>query len=112
MKSQTFDFGFGAVPAHQHPNGGGWVANTASVEVSVYVGPDAQVSGKCSRSPLCISGYEYSVTVCDDLISVGCQTAPLEKWASGWAPEKALLLERSRELLLSLAELHQRSVNA
>ena len=30
---------------HQHKNGGGWVANTATVEDSVYIGPDAQVSG-------------------------------------------------------------------
>ena len=42
-----FDFqdGNGLVPAHKHPNGGGWVANTASVAESVYVGPKAQVSG-------------------------------------------------------------------
>ena len=38
-----FDFGDGPVPAHQHPNGLGWVADTATVEVSAYVGPDAQV---------------------------------------------------------------------
>src|SRR5208282_837386 len=30
---------------HQHPNGGGWVANTAKAEPSAYVGPNAQVSG-------------------------------------------------------------------
>ena len=30
---------------HQHKNGGGWVANTATVEDSVYIGPDAQVYG-------------------------------------------------------------------
>ena len=43
----TFDFqdGNGPVPAHQHPNGGGWVANTAFVADTVYVGPDAHVSG-------------------------------------------------------------------
>ena len=45
--SDKFDFqdGNGLVPAHKHPNGGGWVANTASVAESVYVGPKAQVSG-------------------------------------------------------------------
>ena len=41
----TFDFGFGPVPAHQHPNGRGWVADTAHVDDSAYIGPDAQVSG-------------------------------------------------------------------
>lgn len=39
----TFDFGFGPVAAHQHPNGGGWVADTAHVDDSVYVGPRAWV---------------------------------------------------------------------
>ena len=40
----TFDFGFGPVPAHQHTNGGGWVADTARFDDSAYVCPDAQVS--------------------------------------------------------------------
>jgi acyl-[acyl carrier protein]--UDP-N-acetylglucosamine O-acyltransferase len=30
---------------HKHKNGGGWVANTAKVEDSVYVGPFALVYG-------------------------------------------------------------------
>ena len=41
----TFDFGFGPVPAHQHPNGRGWVADTAHVDDSAYIGPDARVFG-------------------------------------------------------------------
>ncbi len=41
----TFDFGDGPVPAHQHPNGGGWVAETAGVAATAYVGPSAQVFG-------------------------------------------------------------------
>lgn len=47
-----FDFGKGYLePAHQHPNGGGWVADTAFVEDTCFVGPyatvydNAQVSG-------------------------------------------------------------------
>jgi carbonic anhydrase/acetyltransferase-like protein (isoleucine patch superfamily) len=42
-----FDFGdgLGLVKAHQHPNGGGWVANTARVEETVFVGPEARVYG-------------------------------------------------------------------
>ena len=39
----TFDFGNGPVPAHKHPNGGGWVADTATVAKTAYVGPDAKV---------------------------------------------------------------------
>ena len=40
-----FDFedGNGLVPAHRHPNGKGWVANTAYVDPTVYVGPNARV---------------------------------------------------------------------
>ena len=38
-----FDFGNGHVAAHRHPNGGGWIADTASVEDGVYVGPNALV---------------------------------------------------------------------
>ena len=33
------------VPAHQHPNGGGWVADAAHVAAHVYVGPDARIWG-------------------------------------------------------------------
>jgi len=44
--TNTFDFkdGNGPVPAHHHPNGGGWVADTATVAATAYVGPDALVS--------------------------------------------------------------------
>jgi hypothetical protein len=34
---KTHDFGAGAVPAHKHTNGGGWVADTASVTKSVII---------------------------------------------------------------------------
>ena len=44
MNMTTFDFGNGPVPAHQHSNGGGCVADTAKVADTAYVGPDAQVS--------------------------------------------------------------------
>src|SRR5690606_2788081 len=40
-----FDFGSGPVPAHQHPIGGGWVADTAYVASTAYVGPNARVFG-------------------------------------------------------------------
>lgn len=42
-----FDFedGNGPVPAHQHPNGGGWVADTATVDASALVSQHARVFG-------------------------------------------------------------------
>ena len=30
---------------HRHPNGGGWVRDTASVDETAHIGPDARVSG-------------------------------------------------------------------
>jgi len=55
---ETFDFGDGKgpVPAHRHQNPGGWfggwVANTAKVADSVYLGPDAKVYGHAVVSSL------------------------------------------------------------
>ena len=45
--SNVFDFqdGLGPVPAHRHRNGAGWVADTASVADSAYVGTNAKVFG-------------------------------------------------------------------
>jgi hypothetical protein len=45
-----FGDGKGPVPAHQHPNGGGWVADTAKVADTSYVGPDARVYGDAQVS--------------------------------------------------------------
>lgn len=44
-REQKHDFkdGAGRVPAHRHVNGKGWVAKTAVVEDSVYVGPKCAV---------------------------------------------------------------------
>ena len=45
--SCLFDFedGQGLVPAHKHAFGGGWIADSAKVENSVYVGAYARVYG-------------------------------------------------------------------
>ena len=45
-KNNTFNFGYSRgqlIPAHQHVNGGGWVADTAKVDDTAYVGPNAIV---------------------------------------------------------------------
>jgi len=41
----SFDFGDGRgeVPAHQHPNGCGWVEDTATVAPTAYVAPTGRV---------------------------------------------------------------------
>ena len=38
-----FDDGEGPVQAHRHPNGGGWVANSAMVHEQAYIEEDAKV---------------------------------------------------------------------
>jgi len=45
--NMNYDFqdGKGLVPAKRHSNGGGWVADSASVADTAYVGPDAWVFG-------------------------------------------------------------------
>lgn len=43
LPKETFDFGQGPVPAHRHPWGDGWVADTAKVADTVYVGSNACV---------------------------------------------------------------------
>ena len=45
MTNHDFNDGKGPAPAHKHSNGGGWVADTATVAASAFVGPDARVYG-------------------------------------------------------------------
>ena len=58
----TFDFGFGSVPAHKHPNGGGWVADSATVAGTAYVGPGALVSGEAQVSGNALVSGEAQVS--------------------------------------------------
>lgn len=45
MIEYDFGDGNGLVSAHQHTNGGGWIADTAEVDETVFVGPEAKVFG-------------------------------------------------------------------
>ena len=73
---------------HQHENGGGWVANTATVEATVYVGSNARVFGNAQvsgdaweTSPLYIQGSRHSVTNCaHGSIAIGCQVHTFAEW--------------------------------
>ena len=49
---QKFDFqdGKGPVPAHRHPNGNGWVADSATVDASALIGENALVYGNARVS--------------------------------------------------------------
>ena len=50
IDKHDFDDGNGLVLAHKHTNGGGWVADTASVSYTVHISPNAEV-------------YEYATVV-------------------------------------------------
>ena len=45
-----FQDGRGPVPAHPHSNGGGWIADTATVDATARVSGDAQVYGDAQVS--------------------------------------------------------------
>ena len=102
---------------HQHKNGGGWVANTARVEETAYIGPDAQVSGVAlvsgnaqvsgaalvsgdvwETSPLYIQGSKHAITnSAYGKLAIGCEIHTFAEWkknykaigkANGYTPEQ------------------------
>jgi len=70
MSTYNFNDGNGPVPAHQHPNGGGWVADSSTVADTAFVAPNALVYGNarvCDNALVSgnarVSGY---ARVCDN----------------------------------------------
>jgi len=63
-KVETHDFGLGdgEVPAHRHPNGGGWVADSATVAPTARVGEHASVSGHAIVSGYAVIGEQAIVS--------------------------------------------------
>lgn len=118
----THDFkdGRGEVPAHKHPNGGGWVADSASVSAEAYVGPNAHVFGnarvygdahvfgnaRVSHTPITIAGGEYHITITDQHVAIGCTYEPLEWWVNTPAPEECSILESMRDAIIAIALAH------
>ena len=107
--TQTYDFndGQGPVPAQQHPNGGGWIADTATVAKTAYVGPSARVYGSAVvfgsarvfgraevfgsavvSDPHSIAwgragGYDWTAYVQEEgspFLRYGCEAHPLSWW--------------------------------
>lgn len=71
--SEAHDFGKGEVAAHKHPRGGGWVAETAKVDDTCYVGPYASVFGNAVvAGNVRIDGYSkvYDNAVISDNVIV------------------------------------------
>lgn len=83
---------------HQHPNGGGWVQNTAKVETTVFIDGDAWVYGDAQvygnarvygnawvYSPLYIQGSRGAITTSSHTqITIGCRTHTAEEWLTNY----------------------------
>ena len=77
---------------HQHPNGGGWVANTATVDASAFVGRDAKVCGDAKvygdawvLNPLTITGSAHTVSLVSyTQIAVGCKIHDFAYWLKNY----------------------------
>ncbi len=121
MEKTTFDFGFGPVPAHQHANGGGWVADSARVADTAFVGQQARVYGEAlvygnawvydaqvTTTPLMISGLEYTITVCDNQVQIGCMTVPATAQLSAdmFPEESCPILRACAHTLIPLIQEH------
>ena len=73
---------------HQHENGQGWIANTAKVDKTVYVEPNAQVYGYAQvngddwkTTPLFLQGTKHSATNCKHgWLAIGCQVRTFADW--------------------------------
>ena len=73
---------------HQHKNGGGWVANTVTIDDSVYVAPNARVSGDAQvfgnawvETPLFIQGTRHGISNSKHgYLSIGCVTLTFAEW--------------------------------
>ena len=90
---------------HLHPNGGGWVANSATVEDTAYIGSSAQVSGNARvsgdaqvsgdarvygdawvSSPLYIQPSAHPISVSSRTeVSIGCKRHSIEWWLEHYA---------------------------
>ena len=109
---------------HQHPNGGGWVHNLATVSATAYVGGNArvygnaqvydnaqvygnaQVCGKARVTPLVITGAtKYTINWAgENLYRCGCRVMPFAHWFvryAGGPPEGSSLDSDEAKRLLS-----------
>ena len=114
MTIYDFKDGKGLVPAHQHPNGGGWVADTATVDEKAFVGPDAKVFGnaKVTKTPVRIprsDGYDFILVPCADgkeRIIAGSRYFTYEEADKHWNKEHLMYAETTI-ILRSLKELYE-----
>ena len=58
-------------PAHQHSNGGGWVADTATASSEAYIGPRAEVIGGAIWGGAILGGAIWGGTIWSGTIEGG-----------------------------------------
>ena len=58
-------------PAHQHSNGGGWVADAAKAREGAYIGPRAEVIGGTIRGGAILGGTIWGGTIWGGTIEGG-----------------------------------------
>ena len=90
----TFDFGDGNgfVPAHRHPNGGGWVADSIIISPGIYIGPRARIYGGVISggawgdiNPVQIQGSrDFVIEAHDNQIRVGCELHDRAWWLENY----------------------------
>ena len=88
---------------HQHPYGLGWVANTAKVDPSVYVGPHALVYGKavltdevCVVDSAQVSGNAHLSG--DVIVSGNCWVSGTTKASTGRIWKNARVVEKQERI--------------
>lgn len=61
---------------------GGYIESETNLQVygNAWVYGNARVYGKCEKSPICVSGLTWHVTITDEQMSIGCQSHTLKAW--------------------------------
>ena len=61
-------------------SGNAWVSGKAWVSDNARVSGNERVSGNARVSPVQITGLRWPVTICDHVMTIGCQTHALSAW--------------------------------
>jgi len=106
-------FGDARVSGRAQVFGNAVVSGDARVSGDAWVYGDAVVVGNAqvTISPLILTGGEWSITVTDKHIQVGCHCRQTEDWTYA-TPQSAPFLESIREHVLGIARIHQARLGA
>ena len=63
-------------------DGNAWVFGDAQVYGDAQVSGNAWVSGDAQKTPICVTGLHYSVTITDSEMRIGCELHSHAEWAA------------------------------